>query len=35
MEESRLKWYGYDVIRREERYVGKSVMMKDVSGEKK
>ena len=31
VQESRLKWYGH-VLRREEEYVGKSVMMAEVPG---
>ena len=34
VQESRLKWYGH-VLRREDEYVGKRVMVMKVSGEKK
>ena len=34
VQESRLKWYGH-VLRREDEYVGKRVMVMKVAGEKK
>ena len=34
MQERRLKWHGH-VLRREEEYEGKRVMVMEVSGEKK
>ena len=33
LQESRLKWYGH-VLRREEEYVGKGVMVLEVPGER-
>ena len=34
VQESRLKWYGH-VLRREEEYVGKRVMVMDVAGKRR
>ena len=34
VQESRLKWYGH-VLRREEEYVGKSVMVMEVPGKRR
>ena len=34
VQESRLKWYGY-VLRKEDEYVGKRVMMMEVSGKRR
>ena len=35
MQESRLKWYGHILLRREEEYVGKRVMAMEVPGRPK